>query len=231
MASLEVRDLVYHRGGADGAFGVEVKQFRLDPGEAVGVVGPSGCGKSTLIDLFSMLLRPSSAQEFRVAGQDVMKLWREGGSSACTRLRASAIGVVLQTGGLLSSLTVWDNVLLSQRLLGRVDAAWALQLLSALDLSGLEKRLPSQLSVGQRQRVAIARSLAHRPGLVFADEPTASIGVEHAPAALALLMRLTQEAGAALLVVSHDLALLREHGIGLARCSMHGSTMRLENQA
>ena len=231
MASLDVRDLVYHRGGTGETFGIEVRRFQLYPGEAVGVVGPSGCGKSTLIDLFSMLLKPNDAQEFRVVGQDVMKLWQEGGASACTRLRASAIGVVLQTGGLLSSLTVWENVLLSQHLLGRLDTAWAGQLLAALDLTGLEKRMPSQLSVGQRQRVAIARALAHRPGLVFADEPTASIGVEHAPAALALLMRLTQEAGAALLVVSHDLALLREHGIGLARCRVHGSTMQLEKQA
>jgi putative ABC transport system ATP-binding protein len=233
MPSLLVEGLSYRRqadgGDAGAAFGLEVDHFVLEPAQSLGVVGPSGCGKSTLIDLFAMLRRPRAARRFEIQGEDVMALWQRGGAAACTRLRARAIGVVLQTGGLLPSLPVWDNVLLSQRLLGRPDEDWAAQLLDALGLAGLRHRLPGQLSIGQRQRVAIARALAHRPALVFADEPTASVGVEHAPQALQLLQRLTHESGAALMVVSHDLPLLRDHGIGLARCTLDGSTMRLES--
>jgi subfamily B ATP-binding cassette protein MsbA len=85
-----------------------------------------------------------------------------------------------------------------------------------------------RLSGGQRQRVAIARALAHRPALVLADEPTASLGIEHAPAALDLLLSLARGSGAALVIVSHDVELLRAKGVPLRRCAVHGDTVRLE---
>jgi putative ABC transport system ATP-binding protein len=234
MAVLHVEGLRFQRNGAaaaDAAFAIEVDELRLNPGQVLGIVGPSGCGKSTLIDLLALLRRPTRLQRFELQGQDVAALWLRGAVDACTSLRAVHTGVVLQTGGLLPSLPLRENVLLPQRLLGRVDLAWADALLAALGLDALDRRLPSQLSIGQRQRVAIARALAHRPALVLADEPTASLGIEHAPAALDLLLSLARSSGAAIVIVSHDVELLRAKGVPLRRCAVHGDTVRLEAAA
>jgi len=228
---LHVEALRYRRPGvrnADSAFAMEVPELRLEPGQVVGVVGPSGCGKSTLIDLLALLRQPSGAMRFDLQGSDVAALWQRRDVDACTALRALHVGVVLQTGGLLPSLPVRENVMLSQRLLGAVDEAWVDHLLAALDLTPLGHRLPAQLSIGQRQRVAIARALAHRPSLVLADEPTASLGIDHAPAALDLLLSLARDSGAALLVVSHDIDLLRDKNVPLRHCAVHGDTVMLE---
>jgi putative ABC transport system ATP-binding protein len=230
---LELAGLRYERAaaanGRDGdAFAIEVDALALAPGQVLGVVGPSGCGKSTLIDLLALLRRPTRVRRFILAGQDIAALWDRRDVDACTALRARHVGVVLQTGGLLPSLPVRENVLLGQRLLGRVDDAWADQLLAALGLAALGRRLPAQISIGQRQRVAIARALALRPSLLLADEPTASLGMDHAPAALDLLLALARDSGAAVLIVSHDIDLLRAKRVPLRRCVVHGDGVHLE---
>jgi len=187
------------------------------------VVGPSGSGKSTLLDVLALLRRPERVHSFRLLGHDVAALWKRGDADACVRLRAQHIGVVLQTGGLLPSLPVIDNVLLSPRLLGLQARTRAEELLERLGLVHLRRRLPSEISIGQRQRVAIARALAHTPELVLADEPTASLDEEQAESAMALLTSLTSHAGAGLVVVSHDEALLKRNGFALVRCAQAGS--------
>lgn len=231
---LHVEGLVYRRPavrGADGGFALQVDALRLAPGEVVGVLGASGCGKSTLIDLLALLRQPSRVERFELQGCDVAALWERHAVAACTQVRAEHIGVVLQTGGLLPSLPVRENVMLSQRLLGCEEPAWIDSLLNALDLAALGHRLPAQLSIGQRQRVAIARALAHRPSLLLADEPTASLGLDHAPAAIDLLLALTRDSGAALVVVSHDVALLRDKGVPLRRFKVRGDTLHLQEVA
>ena len=175
MTLLHIEGLHFQReqGSRTGSpFAVEVESLDLDPGQAIGIVGPSGCGKSTLIDLFALLRRPTSVLRFLLQNVDIAELWKQGDADACSALRAEQIGVVLQTGGLLPCLPVRENILLGQRLLDRLDSAWADTLIESLDLVGLADRLPAQLSIGQRQRVAVARALAHRPALVLADEPT-----------------------------------------------------------
>lgn len=228
---LHVEGLQYRRADAAGderPFALEVDRLTLDEGEVVGVVGPSGCGKSTLVDLLALLRRPSRLDRFELAGEDAARPLQAAALDTCAGLRAAHVGVVLQTGGLLPSLTVRENVLLPQRLLGRLDTGWVAALLKALDIAGLAARRPAQLSIGQRQRVAIARALAHRPALVLADEPTASLGVDHAPAALDLLTSLARDSGAALLVVSHDLALLASRAVPLRAFRLAGDAVRLE---
>lgn len=228
---LQLEGLRYRRPPlADGQPGFEmsVETLRLAPGEMVGVCGPSGCGKSTLVDLLALLRRPSDAGRFALMGRDVSALWRAGAVDACSALRAAHIGVVLQTGGLIPSLSVLDNVMLTQQLLGTPDRARALALLEALDLGALQLRLPAQLSIGQRQRVAIARALAHHPALVLADEPTAALGLDHAPAAMDLLIELATRHGAALLIVSHDVDLLRAKRVPLRHCSVRDGAVHLE---
>jgi putative ABC transport system ATP-binding protein len=226
---LHVEGLRFER--ADSGFAIQVDALRLAAGEVVGIVGPSGCGKSTLLDLVALLRQPSAVARFELQGVDVAALWQRRDVDACTALRAAHVGVVLQTGGLLPSLTLRENVRLGQRLLGRVDDAWVDELLTRLDLSGLGERLPAQLSIGQRQRVAIARALAHRPALVLADEPTASLGLDHAPAAMDLLLGLAGDSGAALMIVSHDIALLRGRRVPLRPCVMQGHTVVLQAEA
>ena len=227
---LRVSDLSFERParGGERGFRLEVDALTLSAAQAVAVTGPSGCGKSTLIDLLALLRRPAHAERFEFAGHDIARLWSNEGANACAAVRARHIGVVLQTGGLIASLPVWENVTLPQALLGEVDASWCEALLRALDLGGLEARLPSQLSIGQRQRVAIARALSHRPALVLADEPTAALGREHAHAAMDLLLSLTREAGAALLIASHDTALLEAHAVPLINCACMGDMTRVE---
>lgn len=228
---LDVEGLRFERpglGGDDRGFALEVESLRLAPGEVVGIVGPSGCGKSTLIDLLALLRRPQRASRWWLGKIDVAALWQRRDLQACAALRAERVGVVLQTGGLLPSLPVRENVLLAQRLLGRLDLGWVDGLLQALDLLPLAARLPAQLSVGQRQRVAIARALAHRPALLLADEPTAALGIDHAPAAMDLLLALARDSGAALLIVSHDIELLERRQIPLRRCAVRGGTVCLE---
>jgi putative ABC transport system ATP-binding protein len=228
---LSIEGLRFERpgiGAADGGFAMEVEVLTLVPGQVVGVVGPSGCGKSTLVDLLALLRRPTRVRHFELLRTDVAALWAANDIDGCTALRAEHVGVVLQTGGLLPSLPVRENVLLTQRLLGRLDTDWADALLDALGLHELGRRLPSQLSTGQRQRVAIARALAHRPPIVLADEPTAALGIEHAPAALDLLISLARDSGAALLVVSHDTRLLEDKRVPLRHCVAHGNVVNLQ---
>lgn len=231
-ATLHLENLSYERLAKAGSpgFALRVDELRLRAGDVIGVVGPSGCGKSTLIDLLALLRRPTEVSKFTLMGQDVSALWAREGVEACLRLRAAHIGVVLQTGGLLPSLSARENVLLPQRLLGGVDTVWVEHLFSALDLSGLEERMPAQLSIGQRQRVAIARALAHKPALVLADEPTAALGGAHAGAALDLLLSLAHASEAALLIVSHDVSLLQSRDIELLHCVVRGDVVSLERQ-
>lgn len=230
MFPLRIQEMRYQRAAVarENPFALNVEELELECGEVIGVVGPSGCGKSTLLDLLALLRRPTSVRRFELMNRDAAALWRGNAVDACTGLRASHIGVVLQTGGLLPSLSAKENVMLPQRLLGRIETGWIDALFKTLDLVGLADRLPAQLSVGQRQRVALARALAHRPALVLADEPTASLGVEHAPAALDLLLSLVRQASAALLIASHDIALLRTRGVPLRHCVARDGEIHLE---
>ncbi|NRF67073.1 ATP-binding cassette domain-containing protein [Aquincola sp. S2] len=217
MPVLRVEGLLYRRAGDAGGFALAVDTLQLDRSEVLAITGPSGCGKSTLLDVLALLRPPSVARHFELMGEDVLALWRERDVDRCTALRAQHVGVVLQTGGLLPSLPLLENVRLGQDLLGWRDDELIDRLLQRLELQGLERRLPAQLSIGQRQRVAIARALAHKPALVLADEPTASLGADHAGPALDLLLALAREDGAAVVIVTHDVALLASRRVPMRR--------------
>ncbi len=189
---------------------VEIEHLTLHPGARIALTGPSGVGKSTLIDLLALALKPDAASRFvlTIAGEavDLAALWRTGarGREALAALRARVIGYVPQTGGLLPYLTVEGNIALTQDLSRRPDRGRIRALSERLEIADLLPRKPASLSVGQRQRVAIARALAHRPRIVLADEPTASVDPVRARAILDLLFETAAEAGAALVVASHD---------------------------
>lgn len=227
---LELRDVVRERPGEDRSFTLDIRAFTLRAGEALAVLGPSGCGKSTLLALVGLALAPSSAGRFALHrdGRETAlgPLWREDGGEALAALRACMFGYVLQAGGVLPFLTVRDNVALTQRLAGRPDAGRVAALLDRLGLGGLAGEWPGRLSVGQRQRVGIARALAHRPAFVIADEPTAALDPGNARGVVALLLELAAADGAALLLVSHDLALVTAAGIPVLDMAAPGGDAR-----
>jgi putative ABC transport system ATP-binding protein len=203
------RALVKRRQAGSNRFELAVPTLRIRPGEVVMLRGQSGCGKSTLLDLLALALKPDGAETFSFrpehrAPTDLLRLWGQRDLDGLGQLRGTHIGYVLQTGGLLSFLTARENIALSCRLLGRDPAGLVERLAERLDISPQLDKRPGQLSVGERQRVAIARALAHRPSVLLADEPTASVDPVNAAAILDLLLELVQQAGVTAVIASHD---------------------------
>ena len=205
-------------GLAGSRFTLMIDRFNVLPGARVAVVGPSGCGKSTLLGLLALALRPDTARVLAVAGADAMALWGAGAGDALARLRARRIGFVPQTGALLPFLTLRANIALPQAIGGAPDPRWAAALAERLGIAAVLDRMPHAVSVGQRQRAAIARALTHRPALILADEPTASVHPAQADAVLALLSEAASEQETALVITTHDAARVQAAGFDLAPC-------------
>lgn len=179
--------------------GVDVS---IRPAESVAIMGPSGCGKTTLLHVLAGILRPTEGAVHH-AGTDLAGL----SDAERTRLRRSAFGFVFQDGRLLPELTALENVMLPRLLAGEGRGAAAREARARLDRLGLEGRhgsRPGQLSGGQAQRVAIARALAGSPSVVFADEPTGALDQTTGHTVLDVLAGTCREAGAALVMVTHD---------------------------
>jgi len=198
-------------------FELVVEALAVRRGEAVALAGPSGSGKSTLLDLLALARRPSSVARFGIATRagrsiDVAALWMARDEDGLTATRAAHFGYVLQQGGLLPFLTVRRNIALSQAVLGRPDAARLAEVAGRLEIGHLLDRMPGTLSVGQRQRVAIARALAHRPEILLADEPTASVHPALADVVLALMIEQARQEDAALVLATHDPERAARHG-------------------
>ena len=180
----------------------------ITAGEAVGLVGPSGSGKTSLLMVLAGLERASSGS-VRVAGQELTGL----GEDALARLRRQHVGIVFQAFHLIPTMTALENVAVPLELAGRRDAMEvAAAGLRAVGLGARLGHLPGQLSGGEQQRVALARALAPRPRLLLADEPTGNLDGATGAAVMDLLFALRAEAGATLLLITHDPALA-------ARCS------------
>ena len=171
----------------------------LEVGRTLAMTGESGSGKSTLLHLAAGLDHPDSGR-IEIAGQDISQL-NDVGRAA---LRRGVVGLVFQQFNLIPSLDVAANLSFHARLAGRDDSAWQWELVEKLGLEALLKRYPEQLSVGQQQRVAIGRTLAARPKLVLADEPTGNLDEATGDAVLALMLELVVQTGAALLMVTHS---------------------------
>ena len=190
-------------------FTLNVPELIIRRGEKVALVGFSGCGKSTLLDLLAMVLRPDKAQDFRFftekgRGLDVMDAWRRKTLDSLAQARMMHIGYVLQTGGLFPFLSVRENICISRRGLGLSLKDAVEGIAERLDIGRHLDKLPGQLSVGERQRVAIARAMAHRPSVVIADEPIASLDPMNAENIMNLFTNLTDEYGLTLIMATHD---------------------------
>ena len=165
------------------------------------IQGPSGSGKTTLLNLIGLLDKPTSGA-IRLFGREVSSL----NSRERARLRGSAIGFVFQSFNLISGLNAWRNVALPLYYAGVGRAERRSRAMSALESVGLQDRVshfPAELSGGEEQRVAIARSLVIRPRLVLADEPTGNLDTESGRVAMAQFVRMHED-GRAILVATHD---------------------------
>ena len=209
---LVIDDLRLRRGRGDAAYEVRLPALRLARGEVLAVVGGSGCGKSTLLEGIGLLLTPSHLQTYTLNGNaDVAALLARNDESALAALRAARIGFVLQTGGLLPYLSVRDNILLPRRLLGLpTDSERVRHAIDVLSLEGLLNKRPAQLSIGERQRVAVVRALSHDPDILLADEPTSALDPDNACKLFQLFVDLARDDRMATLIVSHDWDLVRK---------------------
>jgi ABC-type lipoprotein export system ATPase subunit len=182
---------------------VDIPEFALEAGREQALRGESGLGKTTFLHLIAGILAPDSGS-IVIGGRDMAAL----SEPARDRLRAGTIGYIFQTFNLLQGFTCLDNVLLGMSFGPGADRARAKAILERVGLGQRLHHFPRQLSTGQQQRVAVARALANRPQLVLADEPTGNLDRRNANEALSLIRETCREAGAALLLVSHDPAVL-----------------------
>ena len=203
------------RSHGGSVFELHVPSFSVDRGSMVAVIGESGCGKSTLLDLVALVMEPTRINRFEIVltsgdqSIDIAALWTKKREAALARLRRQNLGYVLQTGGLLPFLNVRRNITLPGSLTGAPPTAERIATLARnMGVSECLQRMPSTLSIGQRQRVAILRALAHGPRLVLADEPTAAVDKGRARAIMDDMQRVAREESAAVVVVTHDVDLV-----------------------
>ena len=178
---------------------VDLEKFSLKSRALYGMKGESGSGKTTFLHLLAGILKPDEGSII-LDGTEVSQL----SESARDRLRAESIGYVFQSFNLLQGFTCLENVLLAMSFSKQAKKPWAKELLDRVGLSQRTNYYPRQLSIGQQQRVAVARALANRPKLVLADEPTGNLDPKNGQKALSLLKELCQENGSSLLLVSHE---------------------------
>ena len=174
------------------------------PGEVVGLIGPSGSGKTTLLKCLGAVIEPTRGR-MTLGGKVI---YDNGWKISDLRvLRRDRIGFIFQAPYLIPFLDATDNVALLPMLAGRPNAearGRALELLQALDVAHRARAQPSELSGGEQQRVSIARSLANRPPVILADEPTAPLDSERGLAVMRILNQLASQYQTAIIVVTHD---------------------------
>lgn len=202
--ALRLHDLVFTYPGASRPV-VRVGDLTLARGEQAVVTGSSGRGKSTLLHLIAGLMEPDSGDVI-VAGTPMRSLR----GSARDTFRGRQIGMVFQTFHLLHGFTAVENVLAALMFSTLPKPEHKARALGLLERLGIDRPYApaDELSVGQQQRVAVARAVACRPALVLADEPTASLDPENAAEAVRLLQETCRESGSALVCVTHDRSLV-----------------------
>ncbi len=202
---IRIQGLKKRYGSGDTAVdALKTVDMHVAPGEVVGLIGPSGSGKTTLLKCLGAVIEPTAGK--MILGDDV--IYDDGWKVKDLRaLRRDRIGFVFQAPYLIPFLDVTDNVALLPMLAGMPNAEArkrAIGLFKALDVEHRAKAMPSQLSGGEQQRVAIARGLVNRPPVILADEPTAPLDSERALAVIRILNDMAKKFETAIIVVTHD---------------------------
>jgi putative ABC transport system ATP-binding protein len=185
---------------------LDVPSFTVAAGEQMVLVGPSGGGKTTLLHIISGITRPDDGS-VEIDGTNIVHL----SEAARDRFRAQKIGYVFQTFNLLPGFSALENVLLGMTFSGLGSSRErATQLLDRVGLKGRLTHRPAALSVGEQQRVAVARALANRPKLLLADEPTANVDAGHQQQIVDLVRQTCREEGVSLVLVTHAPEIARQ---------------------
>lgn len=207
MPLLEIQNIkkIYRTPEGETLTVLDVPKFALEAKQQLALRGASGSGKTTFLNCIAGILRPD-AGSVRLNGKDIAAA-SEGQRDS---IRAKNIGYIFQTFNLLQGYTCLENVLLGMSFGPGANRAHAREMLERVGLGDRLEYRPGQLSVGQQQRVAVARALANQPKLVLADEPTGNLDPKNAREALTLIRDICSESGAALLIVSHDQVVLEQ---------------------
>src|SRR6266702_2384848 len=203
MANVRLIELTKHyKRGSEIIRALDGVTLDIEKGEFVAVVGRSGSGKTTMLDLLGLLLKPTAGSLF-IDDVDTAKL----GDRDRAHMRALKVGFVFQEYNLLSGLNVLENVMLPLRYVknGKDGKQRAVELIERVGLTDRIKHRPTELSGGQMQRVAIARSMVNRPSMILLDEPTGAVDTETAQQLVDLLKLLNRQEGVTLVLVTHDL--------------------------
>lgn len=203
--ALELRDVakVYNEGMSHELTVLKNINIKIKKGELVSIIGPSGSGKTTLLDIMGCLMEPSRGNVL-VDGIDIHTL----NDNDVARIRGKKIGFVFQQYNLIPSFTAQENVAIAMRIMGATRGESLKKAAEILELVGLNHRFthkPSQLSGGEQQRVAIARSLVNSPSIVLGDEPTGNLDTKTGDIILKLLKNLNQKEGYTIVIVTHDM--------------------------
>jgi putative ABC transport system ATP-binding protein len=203
MADVRLVQLTKHyKRGGEIIRALDGVTLDIEKGEFVAVVGRSGSGKTTMLDLMGLLLKPTSGSLF-IDDVDTSKL----GDKQRAQMRARRVGFVFQEYNLLSGLNVLENVMLPLRYVkdGKNGRHRAMELVERVGLSDRIHHRPTELSGGQAQRAAIARSMVNAPSLILLDEPTGAVDTETAQQLIELMKRLNREDNVTIVIVTHDL--------------------------
>jgi putative ABC transport system ATP-binding protein len=194
-------DAVKKYGSGDSeVFALAGVSVTFERGHFTAIMGPSGSGKSTLMHSLAGLDSLSSGAVY-IGGTDLSRL----DDNALTRLRRDKIGFIFQAFNLIPTLTAYENITLPLALGGKKgDSAWIDQVVQTVGLANRLKHRPSELSGGQQQRVAVARALASRPEIIFADEPTGNLDSRTGAEILSFMRSAVKELGQTIVIVTHD---------------------------
>ncbi len=213
--TVETRDLTkYYWMGKEKVVALDGVDLKMEEGAFISVVGPSGSGKSTLLNVIGCLDAPTKGEVY-LAG------WRVDyrNKQSLVRLRRKFVGFVFQTFNLIPALNAVENVeypmYFNKGFSGISKSERRENAMKLLEMVGLDKRanhLPSELSGGELQRIAIARALANDPKLILADEPTGNLDSQTGESILSLLKRLNEEEGKNIIMVTHDLESAKKMG-------------------
>lgn len=190
----------YYGSGENEVRAVQNANIDIQKGEFVAIVGKSGSGKSTLLHMLGGLDTPTGGKVF-IRGKDIFSYKED----ALAVFRRRKIGFIFQSFNLVSSINVWENIVLPIGLDGRkADEAFVMDIVKTLGLEKKLHNLPNTLSGGQQQRVAIARALASRPDILFADEPTGNLDSRTSDEVISLLKMSVEKYGQTLVMITHD---------------------------
>ena len=206
---LVIKQLEISRLTGKSSFRVCLPELKLRAGDVVVIQGDSGSGKSTLLEMIGMILKPDNIDGFKLFldnnDLDIAKLINNNDINQLANIRAQYLGFMLQTGGLLPFLKIYDNILLPIKLLQKnVDNSRLEYLIDKLGISHLLNKYPKQLSIGERQRASFIRSIIHKPALLLADEPTSALDPYNANLLFDLIIEQAKQDNIAAIIVTHD---------------------------